>query len=75
MSPEIKDENIRDRNGTVVAGGSLFRKYLLNRECELDDLAKGTTVGLVLGLGDNREDLTRDTVEVLWLGPYVRQVL
>ncbi|KAJ5282588.1 MIF4-like type 1/2/3 [Penicillium chrysogenum] len=31
MSPEIKDENIRDRNGTVVAGGSLFRKYLLNR--------------------------------------------
>ncbi|KAJ5542467.1 MIF4-like type 1/2/3 [Penicillium sp. DV-2018c] len=31
MSPEIKDENIRDRSGNVVAGGSLFRKYLLNR--------------------------------------------
>ncbi|KAK7751496.1 hypothetical protein SLS62_006581 [Diatrype stigma] len=31
MSPEIRDENIRDRTGTVVSGGALFRKYLLNR--------------------------------------------
>jgi translation initiation factor 4G len=31
MSPDIKDENIRDKSGNVVAGGSLFRKYLLNR--------------------------------------------
>ncbi|KAA6412503.1 MAG: hypothetical protein FRX48_03494 [Lasallia pustulata] len=31
MSPEIKDENIRDKNGHVVVGGNLFRKYLLNR--------------------------------------------
>ena len=31
MSPEIKDENIRDKNGNVVVGGNLFRKYLLNR--------------------------------------------
>ena len=31
MSPEIKDENILDKNGQVVVGGALFRKYLLNR--------------------------------------------
>lgn len=31
MSPDIKDESIRDKAGNVVAGGSLFRKYLLNR--------------------------------------------
>ena len=31
MSPEIKDENIRDKKGDVVHGGALFRKYLLNR--------------------------------------------
>lgn len=31
MSPEIKDENIKDKNGQVVTGGNLFRKYLLNR--------------------------------------------
>lgn len=52
MSPEIKDENIRDRNGTVVAGGSLFRKYLLNRcqeefergwKLNLPDKPEGTT--------------------------------
>ncbi|KFY53749.1 hypothetical protein V497_08259 [Pseudogymnoascus sp. VKM F-4516 (FW-969)] len=31
MSPEIKDESILDKNGNVVSGGNLFRKYLLNR--------------------------------------------
>lgn len=31
MSPEIKDENIRDKKGELVAGGHLFRKYLLTR--------------------------------------------
>ena len=31
MSTDIKDESIRDKNGNVVAGGNLFRKYLLNR--------------------------------------------
>ncbi|KAK3989472.1 hypothetical protein QBC44DRAFT_241354 [Cladorrhinum sp. PSN332] len=31
MSPEIRDENITDKSGTVVSGGPLFRKYLLNR--------------------------------------------
>ncbi|KAI1769077.1 hypothetical protein GGR53DRAFT_517503 [Hypoxylon sp. FL1150] len=31
MSPEVRDENIRDKTGQVVSGGALFRKYLLNR--------------------------------------------
>ena len=31
MSSEIKDESIVDKNGNVVSGGNLFRKYLLNR--------------------------------------------
>lgn len=52
MSAEIKDENIRDRSGNVVAGGSLFRKYLLNRcqeefergwKMNLPDKPEGTT--------------------------------
>ncbi|KAF9883643.1 hypothetical protein FE257_003077 [Aspergillus nanangensis] len=44
MSMEIKDENIRDKNGTVVAGGSLFRKYLLNR-CQ-EEFERGWKVNL-----------------------------
>ena len=44
MSPEIKDENIRDRNGTIVAGGSLFRKYLLNR-CQ-EEFERGWKVNM-----------------------------
>ncbi|KAK8252558.1 eukaryotic translation initiation factor subunit eIF-4F [Phyllosticta capitalensis] len=35
MSPNIKDENVRDKNGNPVVGGNLFRKYLLNR-CQED---------------------------------------
>ena len=31
MSPEIKDQNVVDKNGEVVIGGALFRKYLLTR--------------------------------------------
>ncbi|KAK2841629.1 hypothetical protein FQN49_006066 [Arthroderma sp. PD_2] len=44
MSPEIKDENIRDKNGTIVAGGSLFRKYLLNR-CQ-EEFERGWKVNM-----------------------------
>ena len=36
MSPEIKDETLPvDKNGKVNTGGTLFRKYLLNR-CQQD---------------------------------------
>ena len=31
MSPDIQDENIKDKHGAIVTGGNLFRKYLLNR--------------------------------------------
>ncbi|KAI1432294.1 hypothetical protein GGR50DRAFT_616112 [Xylaria sp. CBS 124048] len=31
MSPDVRDESIKDKNGKVVSGGALFRKYLLNR--------------------------------------------
>ncbi|KAL8832713.1 MAG: hypothetical protein Q9170_004775 [Blastenia crenularia] len=31
MSPEIKDETIRNNKGEIAAGGALFRKYLLTR--------------------------------------------
>ena len=31
MSPEIKDKDVVDKNGEVVVGGALFRKYLLTR--------------------------------------------
>ncbi|KAL2001480.1 hypothetical protein VTN02DRAFT_1699 [Thermoascus thermophilus] len=44
MSPEIKDENIRDKMGNVVTGGSLFRKYLLNR-CQ-EEFERGWKVNL-----------------------------
>ncbi|RDA93333.1 hypothetical protein CP533_0307 [Ophiocordyceps camponoti-saundersi (nom. inval.)] len=35
MSPEVRDERIKDKAGNVVSGGNLFRKYLLNR-CQED---------------------------------------
>lgn len=41
---DIKDENIRDKSGNVVAGGSLFRKYLLNR-CQ-EEFERGWKVNL-----------------------------
>ncbi|CRG91374.1 Eukaryotic translation initiation factor 4 gamma [Talaromyces islandicus] len=44
MSADIKDESIRDRNGNVVAGGNLFRKYLLNR-CQ-EEFERGWKVNL-----------------------------
>jgi len=44
MSNEIKDEGIKDKNGNVVAGGNLFRKYLLNR-CQ-EEFEKGWKVNL-----------------------------
>ncbi|KAH8169578.1 MIF4G domain-containing protein [Sarocladium implicatum] len=31
ISPDVRDEGIKDKNGQVVSGGNLFRKYLLNR--------------------------------------------
>ncbi|KAL1840883.1 hypothetical protein VTK73DRAFT_3644 [Phialemonium thermophilum] len=44
MSPEIRDENITDKQGKVVSGGALFRKYLLNR-CQ-EEFERGWKVDL-----------------------------
>ncbi|PGH16720.1 hypothetical protein AJ79_01593 [Helicocarpus griseus UAMH5409] len=44
MNPEIKDENIRDKQGNIVTGGSLFRKYLLNR-CQ-EEFERGWKINL-----------------------------
>lgn len=42
MSPEVKDVTIKDKNGNIVNGGALFRKYLLNR-CQ-EDFERGWAV-------------------------------
>ncbi|KAK0646108.1 hypothetical protein B0T16DRAFT_330405 [Cercophora newfieldiana] len=44
MSPDIRDENILDKSGSVVSGGALFRKYLLNR-CQ-EEFERGWKVDL-----------------------------
>jgi translation initiation factor 4G len=44
MSPDIKDENIKDKHGNPVVGGALFRKYLLNR-CQ-EEFERGWEVNL-----------------------------
>lgn len=44
MSNDIKDEGIKDKYGNVVAGGNLFRKYLLNR-CQ-EEFEKGWKINL-----------------------------
>lgn len=44
VSPEIKDENIKDKSGNVITGGALFRKYLLNR-CQ-EEFERGWKVNL-----------------------------
>ena len=54
MSPEIKDENIRDKKGEVVHGGALFRKYLLNR-CQ-EEFERGWK----MNLGDKPEGETEE---------------
>ena len=44
MTTEIKDENVRDKQGNTVVGGNLFRKYLLNR-CQ-EEFERGWEVNL-----------------------------
>lgn len=44
MSPEIKDEDVTDKNGEPIVGGPLFRKYLLNR-CQ-EEFERGWEVNL-----------------------------
>ncbi len=44
MNPEIKDVGILDKNGKVVVGGALFRKYLLTR-CQ-EEFERGWKINL-----------------------------
>ncbi|KAF2766256.1 ARM repeat-containing protein [Teratosphaeria nubilosa] len=44
MSTDIRDENVKDKNGNPVVGGALFRKYLLNR-CQ-EEFERGWQVNL-----------------------------
>ncbi|KAF4997827.1 hypothetical protein FGRMN_3575 [Fusarium graminum] len=44
MSPEVRDDRIKDRTGQIVSGGNLFRKYLLNR-CQ-EEFERGWAVNL-----------------------------
>jgi translation initiation factor 4G len=44
MSPDVRDERIKDKNGNIVSGGNLFRKYLLNR-CQ-EEFERGWTTNL-----------------------------
>lgn len=53
MSPDIKDENVRDKHGNPVVGGALFRKYLLNR-CQ-EEFERGWEVNLPDAPEDGKE--------------------
>ncbi|TKA62419.1 hypothetical protein B0A55_11681 [Friedmanniomyces simplex] len=44
MSTDIRDEGLTDKNGNAVAGGALFRKYLLTR-CQ-DEFERGWQANL-----------------------------
>ncbi|KAI5853053.1 translation initiation factor 4F, ribosome/mRNA-bridging subunit [Morchella snyderi] len=44
MDPNIKDESVVDKNGLIVVGGNLFRKYLLNR-CQ-EEFERGWKINL-----------------------------
>lgn len=57
MSPDIKDESILDKNGNVVSGGNLFRKYLLNR-CQ-EEFERGWKMNLPDKPEDEKEGETK----------------
>ncbi|KAI2636370.1 hypothetical protein GGS26DRAFT_581246 [Hypomontagnella submonticulosa] len=61
MSPDIRDENIKDKTGQVVSGGALFRKYLLNR-CQ-EEFERGWKVSLP----EPKEGADKKTLEAAML--------
>ena len=60
ISPEVQDDGIRNAEGKPIAGGQLFRKYLLNR-CQEDFergwFAKETTAKAINGKKGNESEL------------------
>ncbi|CZT02669.1 related to translation initiation factor eIF-4F [Rhynchosporium agropyri] len=63
MSPEIKDESITDKNGNIVSGGNLFRKYLLNR-CQ-EEFERGWKMDLPDKPEGEREDAKTEEAAML----------
>ena len=63
MSPEIKDESITDKNGNIVSGGNLFRKYLLNR-CQ-EEFERGWKMDLPEKPEGEREDAKTEEAAML----------
>lgn len=53
IDPEIRDESIKDKNGNLVTGGALFRKYLLNR-CQ-EEFERGWKVDLPEAPSEEKE--------------------
>ncbi|KAG7128242.1 Eukaryotic translation initiation factor 4 gamma like protein [Verticillium longisporum] len=64
MSHEIRDENLKDKNGEVVSGGALFRKYLLNR-CQ-EEFERGWKVNIP-AKPEEAEDETKISAEAAML--------
>ncbi|CAJ0911919.1 1925_t:CDS:2, partial [Entrophospora sp. SA101] len=59
IDPEITDENVKNNDGKLVMGGTLFRKYLLNR-CQ-EDFEKGWKVNIPVPSNEKGEpDLLSD---------------
>lgn len=54
MSNDIRDEGIKDKNGNIVTGGNLFRKYLLNR-CQ-EEFERGWKINLAPREGGQSEE-------------------
>lgn len=58
MSPDVRDERIKDKAGNIVSGGNLFRKYLLNR-CQ-EEFERGWAVNLPEAPKEEEEDSKKE---------------
>ncbi|TFK87583.1 ARM repeat-containing protein [Polyporus arcularius HHB13444] len=63
ISPNVCDEDIRDAQGKAIAGGQLFRKYLLSRCKENFERAWGATAHAPEAGGKNEMPLETPKVE------------
>lgn len=61
MSPDVRDERIKDKAGNIVSGGNLFRKYLLNR-CQ-EEFERGWAVNLPEPPKEEEEDSKAEKTE------------
>ncbi|RDX49336.1 ARM repeat-containing protein [Lentinus brumalis] len=68
ISPSVRDADIRDAQGKPIAGGQLFRKYLLSRCKEDFERAWGATAHASEAVGKN--ELPLKTAEVEESSPY-----